>query len=76
MYDQLVKAYYVSQDWDDFFAASDKAIFINPDDLDVLPLVGWVTPRLYKQGDPDGQKKSSTRLKATTSMQLNFSRRR
>lgn len=57
VYDQLVKAYYVSQDWDDFFAASDKAIFINPDDLDVLPLVGWVTPRLYKQGDPDGQKK-------------------
>jgi tetratricopeptide (TPR) repeat protein len=57
VYDQLVKAYYVSLDWDDFYASADKAVFINPDDLDVLPLVGWVTPRIYKEGDPDGQKK-------------------
>jgi tetratricopeptide (TPR) repeat protein len=57
VYDQLVKAYYVSLDWDDFFAAADKAIAINPNDLDVLPLVGWVTPRIYKATSPDGQKK-------------------
>jgi tetratricopeptide (TPR) repeat protein len=57
VYDQMVKAYYLNQDWDDFFAAADKAIAINPDDLDVLPLVGWVIPRNYKEGDPDGKKK-------------------
>jgi tetratricopeptide (TPR) repeat protein len=57
VYDQMVKAYYLAQDWDNFFASADKAIAINPNDLDVLPLVGWVVPRNYKEGEPDGQKK-------------------
>jgi len=57
VYNQLVNAYNVKQDWPDLFAAGDKAIAIDPDDVDVLALEGWVLSRLYKATDPDAQAK-------------------
>jgi tetratricopeptide (TPR) repeat protein len=57
VYNQLVNAYNVKQDWPDLFAAGDKVIAIDPDDVDVLALEGWVLSRLYKATDPDAQAK-------------------
>jgi len=54
---QLVNAYYTKQDWKDFYDVADKAIAKDPDDVDVLAVVGWVIPHLYSRDDPDADKK-------------------
>lgn len=54
---QEVTAYYTKQDWNDFYAAADKAVAKDPDDVDVLTVVGWVIPHLYNKDDPDAEKK-------------------
>ncbi len=54
---QQVTAYYTKQDWNDMYAAADKAIAKDPDDVDVLTVVGWIIPHLYNHDDPDAQKK-------------------
>ncbi|MGH9686448.1 MAG: hypothetical protein ACRD5K_05075 [Candidatus Acidiferrales bacterium] len=56
VYAGLVQAYYVKQDWKDMYDAADKALAIKPDDVDVLVIVGWVIPHVYKRDDPDGSK--------------------
>jgi hypothetical protein len=57
VYNLLVNVYYAKQDWDNFYATSDKTIAIFPDDVDVLALVGWVIPHSYSSSDPDASKK-------------------
>ncbi|HKV05964.1 MAG TPA: hypothetical protein VJO53_12780 [Candidatus Acidoferrales bacterium] len=42
----LVQAYYSKQDWKDFFAEADKALALQPDDVNVLTMVGWVIPHV------------------------------
>lgn len=54
---QLVSAYYVKQDWTDLYASADKAIAKDPDDVDVLVVVGWIIPHLYNKDDPEADKK-------------------
>ncbi|HWF37869.1 MAG TPA: hypothetical protein VG322_05080 [Candidatus Acidoferrales bacterium] len=54
---QVVQAYYAKQDWNDFYSLADKAVAKDPDDVDVLTVVGWVIPHLYKSDDPDASKK-------------------
>lgn len=54
---QLVNAYYTKQDWKDFYDYADKAVAKDPDDVDVLTVVGWVIPHLYSRDDPDADKK-------------------
>lgn len=54
---QQVTAYYTKQDWNDFYAMADKVIAKDPDDVDVLTIVGWVIPHLYNKDDPDAEKK-------------------
>lgn len=56
VYAELVEAYYVKQDWKNFYASSDKALAIKPDDVDVLVTVGWVIPHIYNADDPDAAK--------------------
>jgi tetratricopeptide (TPR) repeat protein len=53
----LVQAYYVKQDWKDFFDTADKALALKADDVDVLIVVGWVIPHAYDPNDPDASKK-------------------
>lgn len=53
----LVQAYYMKQDWKNFYASADKALAIKPDDVDVLVTVGWVIPHIYNPDDPDASKK-------------------
>jgi tetratricopeptide (TPR) repeat protein len=57
VYDELVRTYYAKQDLTDFYACSDKALSVFPDDVSLLALTGWVIPRIYKSDDPDGDKK-------------------
>jgi tetratricopeptide (TPR) repeat protein len=56
VYAGLVQAYYVKQDWVNFYASADKALAVNPDDIPVLVTVGWVIPHVYNPKDPDGPK--------------------
>jgi tetratricopeptide (TPR) repeat protein len=57
VYSQLVNAYFTKQDWNNLYDTADKAIAKNPDDVDVLTLVGWIIPHTYRSDDPDGEKK-------------------
>jgi tetratricopeptide (TPR) repeat protein len=54
---QAVSAYYAKQDWNNLYATADKAVAKDPDDIDVLTVVGWVIPHLYNHDDPDAEKK-------------------
>jgi tetratricopeptide (TPR) repeat protein len=56
---QLVDAYYQKQDWTNFYSVADKAVEKDPDDVDVLAVVGWVIPHLYNPEDPSAEKKLS-----------------
>jgi tetratricopeptide (TPR) repeat protein len=57
VYGQLVNAYFTKQDWNNLYATADKALAKDPDDVDVLALVGWIIPHTYRSDDPDGSKK-------------------
>ena len=45
------------QDWNNFYATSDKAIEKFPDDGTILTLVGWVIPHQVSSSDPDAKQK-------------------
>jgi tetratricopeptide (TPR) repeat protein len=53
----LVQAYYQKQDWNNFYTAADRALALNPNNVDVLVIYGWVTPHLYNGSDPDSVKR-------------------
>jgi tetratricopeptide (TPR) repeat protein len=53
VYSGLVQAYYVKQDWKDFYASADKALAMKPDDVDVLVTTGWVIPHIYNPSEAD-----------------------
>jgi tetratricopeptide (TPR) repeat protein len=52
VYSRLTNAYFERQKLDKMYAAADKALQLNPNDLTVLTLVGWVIPR-GSPGAPD-----------------------
>lgn len=52
----LVQAYYLKQDWKNFYATADQALALSPDDAGVLTMVGWVIPHVYNPNDPDAAK--------------------
>lgn len=56
VYAGVSQAYYTKQDWNNFYATSDKALALNPDDVPVLVTVGWVIPHVYNPNDPDAAK--------------------
>jgi len=53
----LMNAYYAKQDWKDFYSSADKALVLEPDDVDVLITVGWVIPHVYDPNEPDADQK-------------------
>ncbi len=53
VYNSLLHAYYAKQDWTNFYSTGDKAIALDPDDVDVLAMVGWVIPHTSRAADPD-----------------------
>jgi tetratricopeptide (TPR) repeat protein len=56
VYAGLSQAYYAKQDWKNLYLISDKALAINPDDVDILTMVGWVIPHVIKPDTPDADK--------------------
>lgn len=55
VYERLTTAYYNKQQMDKMYAASDKALAVNPNDVQVLVLVGWVIPHNINASDPDSE---------------------
>lgn len=53
VYAALVQAYYVKQDWKNMYSAADKALAINPNNVDILVTVGWVIPHIYQPDEPN-----------------------
>jgi tetratricopeptide (TPR) repeat protein len=56
VYAGLSQAYYTKQDWKNLYLISDKALAINPDDVDILAMVGWVIPHVITPDTPDADK--------------------
>jgi len=56
VYAVLSQAYYTKQDWKNLYLISDEALAINPDDVDILTLVGWVIPHVIDPNTPDAGK--------------------
>lgn len=56
IYAGLTQAYYAKQDWKNLYLVSDEALAINPDDVDILTLVGWVIPHVTDGNTPDADK--------------------
>jgi tetratricopeptide (TPR) repeat protein len=57
VYSRLANAYFQKQQLDKMYAAGDKALAINPNDVSVLVLVGWVIPHNYDPNDPDADRR-------------------
>ncbi|HTX15987.1 MAG TPA: tetratricopeptide repeat protein [Candidatus Baltobacteraceae bacterium] len=56
VYSGLAQAYYAKQDWNNLYLYSDKALAINPNDVDILTLDGWVIPHVTDAKTPDAEK--------------------
>jgi tetratricopeptide (TPR) repeat protein len=57
VYARLVNAYLQKQQLDKMYAAGDKALALNPDDVSVLVLVGWVIPHYYNPNDIEADRR-------------------
>jgi tetratricopeptide (TPR) repeat protein len=57
VYSRLVESYYEKQDMTKLYAASDNALRLNPKDVHVLVLVGWVIPHFYDPNDMDADRR-------------------
>jgi tetratricopeptide (TPR) repeat protein len=57
VYDRLTTAYYSKQQLDKMYDAGEKALALNPNDIQVLVLVGWVLPHNYDPNDPNADRR-------------------
>lgn len=57
VYSRLVTAYFTKQQFDKMYAAADKALALNNNDVVVLALVGWVIPHSYDPNDIEADRK-------------------
>lgn len=57
VYAGLTQAYYGKEQYDKMYAAGDKALQLNPDNVDVLVLIGWVIPHNYDPNDLGAERK-------------------
>jgi len=57
VYGRLVSAYLNKQELDKMYAAGDKALALNPDNVNALVVVGWVIPHYYDPNDMDADRK-------------------
>jgi tetratricopeptide (TPR) repeat protein len=57
VYAGLTHAYYGKEQYDKMYAAADKALALNPNDADVLVLIGWVIPHNYDPNDMDANRR-------------------
>jgi tetratricopeptide (TPR) repeat protein len=57
VYSQLTTSEYNKHDFAKMYADGDKALALNPDDVSVLVVVGFVIPHTYNPNDVDGDAK-------------------
>jgi tetratricopeptide (TPR) repeat protein len=57
VYSRLTSAYYDKQQTDKMYASADKALALNPNNVQVLTLVGWVIPHNYDPNDPEADRR-------------------
>ena len=57
IFSTLTKAYFDQQQMDKMFASGDKALALNPNDVTVLVLIGWVIPHSYNPDDPNAEQR-------------------
>ncbi len=57
VYARLTNAYFQKQQLDKMYAASDKALSLNSNDITVLVLVGWVIPHNYDPNDVEADRR-------------------
>lgn len=57
VYSRLTNAYFNKQQLDKMYESSDKALALNPNDVAVLVLVGWVIPHNISPNDLDSDKR-------------------
>jgi tetratricopeptide (TPR) repeat protein len=57
VYSRLTNAYFQRHQFDKMYTAGDKALAINPNDVSVLVLVGWVIPHNYDPNDPEADRR-------------------
>jgi tetratricopeptide (TPR) repeat protein len=57
VYARLAIAYAEKQQFDKMYAASDKALSMNANDITVLVRVGWVIPHNYDPNDPESDRR-------------------
>ncbi|MGD0403118.1 MAG: hypothetical protein ABSB66_07965 [Candidatus Acidiferrales bacterium] len=57
VYARLMQDYLDKQQFDKMYDAGDKALAINPDDVTVLVVTGWVIPHIYNPDDPNAEKR-------------------
>lgn len=57
VYDRLTTAYYSKQQMDKMYEVGEKALTLNPNDVQVLVLVGWVLPHNYDPNDPQADQR-------------------
>jgi tetratricopeptide (TPR) repeat protein len=49
----MMSAYHDRQDWKNTYLFADKALALEPDDVDALTTVAWTIPHVYDPNDPD-----------------------
>ncbi len=57
VYAVLTQVYFNAQNYDKMQAAADKALTFNPDDVNVLVLIGWFIPHNYNPEDLDAERR-------------------
>ena len=57
VYSRLTQAYFDKQQFEKMYAAADKALALNKDDVSVLVLVGWVIPHKIDPNDMDSERR-------------------
>lgn len=57
VYSRLTQAYFDKQQFEKMYAASDKALALNKDDVSVLVLVGWVIPHKIDPNDMEADRR-------------------
>jgi len=49
----MMNAYRERRDWTDAYKFGDSALLLEPDDVDVLTIIGWTIPHVSNPSDPD-----------------------
>lgn len=57
VYSRLTTAYLTKQDIDKFYVVGQRALALNPDNVDVLSMMGWVLPHNYNSNELDADQK-------------------